>query len=395
MLPSKSLRPADLDDMARAEGATIGAIRRLIPKECHEIIPARSWGGLAMAFGRLAVALLVLTRLDLIWGPSLLWQVPALLAAWLFAGFCYTGLFVIGHDCAHMAFSRRRWVNELVGHICLSPELTGFHNWRIWHNHHHAKTQLRGDDPDWPERMMTRAEYDRAPLGLKAHVRLGFGTPLGILVGFWTGMARRTFMRAAAPQIPLTRAASRELLFSSAMMVMCAGGISWFLIHTGGVWAAVKYYYVPTFIAAAHGAMLTYLHHTSADGLVFDEEGWTPFRGQVVSTFNVRFPRWIERMWFDINIHLPHHLAPKIPWYHLLPALEAIRAARPDWVLERRFSLAYLRAAWARPLLVRSAGGDRFEMGPFEAEAAEATRDSGESGGAGAGGGDEEQERAA
>src|SRR5262249_16834898 len=156
-------------------------------------------------------------------------------------------------------------------------------------------------------------------------------TPLGMMVGFWVGMFRRTFMKTMAPQIPLTRTAQREMMFSSLFMFATAGTISCALVRYAGAWALLKDYYVPTFIAAAHGAMLTYLHHTSADAMVFDREDWTPFRGQVVSTFNVRFPRWVEAMWFDINIHLPHHLAPRIPWYNLRPAAEAIRAARPAW----------------------------------------------------------------
>ena len=367
MIASNAPPPSVIDERARAEGLTIGAIRQLIPKECYEIEPVRAWTALATAFARLAVALFVLTRIEVVWGPSLAWQIPALAAAWLFAGWCYTGLFVIGHDCGHMAFSRSRWVNEVVGHICLSPEFTGFHNWRIWHNHHHAKTQLRGNDPDWPERMLTRAEYDEAPLGDRAHVRLGFGTPLGLLVGFWVGMFRRTFMKTMAPQIALTRGASRELFMSSAIMFAMSGSIAWGLVRFGGPWALAKYYLVPTFIAAAHGAMLTYLHHTSADALVFDQDEWTPLRGQVISTFNVRFPRWIEALWFDINIHLPHHLAPKIPWYHLKRAAEAIRAARADVYQERQFSFAYLRASWARPLIARTRGGDAYQMAPFHA----------------------------
>ena len=351
--------------MAREGGLGINDIRNLIPKECYVIDPVKSWSALAHAVFRLAVALGILYFIEPHWGIGLLWQVPALAAAWLFAGWAYTGLFVIGHDCGHMAFSERRWVNELVGHLVLAPEFTGFHNWRIWHNFHHAKTQLRGVDPDWPEKMMTRAEYDKANLGEKAHVRLGFGTPLGILVGFWVGMFRRTFMKTLAPQIQLTRDAPKELFLSSVTMLIGVGTISYFLVRWGGPWAALKYYFVPTFIAAAHGAMLTYLHHTSGDALVFDREGWTPFRGQVVSTFNVRFPAICEAMWFDINIHLPHHLAPKIPWYHLKPAAEAIRKARPEVYQERQFSFAYLRAAWARPLIARTNGEAYYEMASF------------------------------
>ncbi|MGK4005227.1 fatty acid desaturase [Sorangium sp. So ce1036] len=354
--------------MASVEGASIAGIRGLIPEECFAIEPARSWGGLATAVMRLAIGLALLTWIEPSWGVDLVLQLPALAAAWLFVGWSITGLFVIGHDCGHMAFSERRWVNEAVGHVCLALAFTGFHNWRIWHNHHHAKTQLRGQDPDWPERMMTRAEYERSPLADRMRVRLGFGTPLGLLAGFWVGVFRRTFMGTLAPQIPLTRGARRDLFLSSTFTIIVCGSLSWWLVHVGGAWALVKYYWMPAFIAAVHGAMLTYLHHTSADSLVFDRDGWTPFRGQVVSTFNVRFPRWLEAMWFDINIHLPHHLAPRIPWYHLLETAEAIRAARADWYQERRFSLSYLRDAWARPLLSRAAGGAYYEMAGFDAD---------------------------
>jgi omega-6 fatty acid desaturase (delta-12 desaturase) len=216
--------------------------------------------------------------------------------------------------------------------------------------------------------MLTRAEYDAAPLGDKAHVRLGFGTPAGMLVGFWVGIARRSFMRALYPQIPLTRGAEREMAVSSIVTLICCAGLSYLLYRVGGAWAIVKYYYMPAFIAAAHGAMLTYLHHVAPDALVFDKEGWTPFRGQVVSTYNVRFPAICEAMWFDINIHLPHHLAPKIPWYHLKRAAAAIAKGYPEAYLERRFTFGYLRSAWAHPLLARAPGENYFEMAAFGAE---------------------------
>jgi omega-6 fatty acid desaturase (delta-12 desaturase) len=385
---SPRLAPSVIDQRARAAGTTIGTLRDVIPKECFVIEPHKSWSALLVAVVRLAFSLFVLTLIHPVWGPSLAWQIPLLLAAWLFCGWCYTGIFVIGHDCGHMAFSQKRWVNTLVGYLCLSAVFTGFHNWRIWHNYHHAKTQLRGQDPDWAEKMMTRAEYDEAPLGEKAHVRLGFGTPLGLLVGFWVGMFRRSFMKALAPQVPLARGAAGELLTSTAVMVLLSGSISVLLYRSGGAWMVAKFYYVPMFIAAAHGALLTYLHHVSEDSMVFDKADWTPFRGQVASTFNVRFPRWIEALWFDINIHLPHHLAPRIPWYHLHAATEAIRAVNPTWVQERRFSFGYLRAAWARPLLVRAASGDHYEMSRFggtpDAHAAHAAPDGTERGAMGA-----------
>lgn len=359
--------PREVDAIGRRDNLGIAAVRDLIPKDCFDIVPSRSWMGLLSALLRLAAAEAILYYLPLTRGVALYWQIPALLAAWLFAGWAFTGMFVIGHDCAHLAFSDKRWVNTVVGHLVLALEFTGFHNWRIWHNHHHARTQARRVDPDWAEMSMTRAEYEAAPVGQKAHVRLGFGTPLGVLVGFWVGMVRRTFMRKLAPQIPLARGADRELFFSTVFWVACCVGLGTLLVKLGGAFALVKFWLVPAFIAATHGALLTFLHHASPDALQFDREEWTPFRGQVVSTFNVRFPALCEAMWFDINIHLPHHIAPRIPWYHLRPAAEAIKAARPDLFIERRFSFGYLRSIWARPLLTREPGTDYYGTAPFAA----------------------------
>src|SRR5262245_56892921 len=96
---SAPLVPRAVDDVARAEGIGIGDIRDLIPKACYVIDPARSWSALASAIARLAVIELILTRIELTWSAHLAWQLPALLVAWLFAGWAFTGLFVIGHDC--------------------------------------------------------------------------------------------------------------------------------------------------------------------------------------------------------------------------------------------------------------------------------------------------------
>ena len=91
--------------------------------------------------------------------------------------------------------------------------------------------------------------------------------------------------------------------------------------------------------------------------MVFDREGWSPLRGQLVSTFDVRFPTWFETVFFHINRHPPHHLAPRIPWYHLPAAMKALGEAHPELHIERRFSLDYLRRAWRSPLLERVADG--------------------------------------
>ena len=70
MISLESAPPSVIDGQARADGTSIGTIRKLIPKECYEIDAARSWSGLAMAFGRLAVATAILALINPVWGPS-------------------------------------------------------------------------------------------------------------------------------------------------------------------------------------------------------------------------------------------------------------------------------------------------------------------------------------
>ena len=44
-------------------------------------------------------------------------------------GWVLVGLFVVGHDCGHGSFSRRRWVNEVVGHLAMAPLANSFATW--------------------------------------------------------------------------------------------------------------------------------------------------------------------------------------------------------------------------------------------------------------------------
>lgn len=294
-----------------------------------------------------------LSRVPISTGWGLLWQLPTLLVLWFLLACTFVGLFVIGHDCGHRAFSSRRWVNDLVGHLCMALFLTGFHNWRIAHNRHHQRTQVRGEDPDWPERMVTHAEYQKLPAFERLCVRLGFGSVAGILVGFWVGVVRRLALPAGYPQLPLRRRDHWDAALSTLVMLAGTGGLVGFLGWVAGPWGVIRYYGAPVLIAAALGSLITLLHHSHAETLVFEAEDWCPFRGQVLATFQVRFPRLFEWLWLDINLHLPHHLAPQIPWYHLRQASEALLRAYPAYHQERPFRWRELQVLWSHPLLHR------------------------------------------
>lgn len=358
------MTPLEVDASCTAERITLARLRAALPPEVFAISPRRAWLGLARAAATIATGELLLARVHVEPGLAALWQVPALLLGWFVVMAGMGGFFVIGHDCGHEAFSRRRWVNSLVGHLCMSPNLTSFHGWRLSHAHHHARAQLRRDDTDWPEQMLTREEYERAPALVRLQARAGYGSPVGLMVGFLVGMVRRTAMKRLYPQVKLGARARRELSTSNIVMFLTCGAIAIPLFAILGTWAMFKHYLIPIYLGMVTGALFTYLHHSGEDALVFDETSWTPVRGQVVSTFDVRFPTWFEVLFFHINRHPAHHLSPRIPWYHLPRAMQALREAHPTLHMERRFTLGYLLRAWRAPLLAETSRPGVFVTAP-------------------------------
>lgn len=351
------MTPLLVDASCTSQPTTLASLRAALPADTLALSPARAWLGLARAWLVILVGEAALSRVHVEPTLAALWQVPALGAAWVVVSLGMVGLFILGHDCGHESFSTRRWVNTVVGHACMAPILTGFHGWRLSHAHHHARPQLRADDTDWPERMLTQREYDAAPPLGRLEARAAYGSPVGLLFGFLVGMVRRTAMSRLYPQVKLNARARRDLAISNLSVLIVSGGIATVLLAQFGTVVLVKHYVVPLYLGMILGALFTYLHHSGEGAVAFDAKAWTPLRGQVVSTFDVRFPRWIEVLFFHINRHPPHHLSPRIPWYHLPRAMDALREARPDLHLERRFSLGYLARAWRVPLLEEAAPG--------------------------------------
>lgn len=77
-------------------------------------------------------------------------------------GFFGTGLWVIGHECGHQAYSSSKQVNNSVGWVIHSLLLVPYHSWRISHARHHAATNhLTRDEVFVPK---TRKEYKAPPI---------------------------------------------------------------------------------------------------------------------------------------------------------------------------------------------------------------------------------------
>jgi omega-6 fatty acid desaturase (delta-12 desaturase) len=83
--------------------------------------------------------------------------------------------------------------------------------------------------------------------------------------------------------------------------------------------------------------VIVYLQHTGPDLRWHTHRSWTKYRGQVEGTMNLRAPALLNFFWHNIFLHVPHHVDPRIPFYHLPAASEALARAG-------------VRAAVVRPL---------------------------------------------
>jgi len=343
--------PRDVDARTRESALTLDDIRRAIPRELFKPNPLRSAWSLVRASVSIAVCVYLLARLQVDPGWALLWEVPAVLAVWMLHGWVLVGVFLIGHDCGHGSFSSRRWVNTVVGWICMAPLANSFYTWRVTHDRHHAFTQLRGHDVDWAAHLLTRDEFESTAAPPSWITRAGYGIPCGIFLWIaWNTVRRGAMMHEMFTNGRLSREWGR-LLRSNIIMGVSLVSLYGTLWYIAGFWGMLKYHGIPATIAMATSWVIITIQHANEDSLWYGRETWTPLRGQLVSTFDVRFPSWLEWLWCYGNIHIPHHVAPAIPWYHLKKASLAIRQQYAAYYQERSFSMRYLAWLWRTPFV--------------------------------------------
>ena len=57
---------------------------------------------------------------------------------WWFQGLTFTGIWVVGHECGHGAFSANKYVCDVIGFITHSFLWTPYLSWKISHHRHHS-----------------------------------------------------------------------------------------------------------------------------------------------------------------------------------------------------------------------------------------------------------------
>lgn len=297
---------------------------KTLPRSCFQKDRRKAW--LSVLFSVSAVALGYVGIATLPW-----FLLPF---AWIFTGTAMTGLFVLAHDCGHRSFAKRRWVNDWVGHILMLPLIYPFHSWRILHDYHHIHTNKLDVDNAWHP--WTVESYTEAPTWLQAAYRALRGRFWWVAsIAHWGGL-----------HFNLANFSKRDqgkVKVSIAAVVIFAAVFFPTLIATTGIWGFVKFWLLPWLVYHFWMSTFTLIHHTAPDIAFQPVETWSAGEAQLFGTVHCTYPRWVEILCHDINVHVPHHVSVAVPSYNLRMAHSSLKQAWGDRVVERRFSWSMLR----------------------------------------------------
>ncbi|XP_060171479.1 delta(12)-fatty-acid desaturase FAD2-like [Lycium barbarum] len=249
---------------------------------------------------------------------------------WVAQGCVFTGIWMIGHECGHQAFSDYQWLNDTVGLILHSALLTPYFSWKYTHRRHHSNTSSLEHDEVYVPRLKSELRWfskylNNNPIGrvLGLACTLTLGWPL-YLVFNASGRAYGRFASHYDPHGPMYNDRERLQIYISDAGVIAATYVLYRVSLAQGLTWLVCIYGVPLQIMSSFIVLITFLHHTHSSLPHYDSSEWDWLRGALATVdrdFSV-----LNKVFHHItDTHVLHHLFSAIPHYHALEATKAIK----------------------------------------------------------------------
>ena len=337
---------------------TLQELKSAIPAYCFEPSP---WKSLSYFF-------LDISIIGSLYGVAFFfdswWFLPVF---WLMQGTMFWALFVVGHDCGHGSFSKKKWLNNLIGHLAHTPILVPYHGWRISHRTHHQNTGNIDTDESWYPVTETKYRSMRWWEKLLRFEVLLFVYPLYL---FKRSPARETGSHFN-PSSPLFRPSEKWDVITSTILWSLMIGFLGLLTYQYGWLFLLKYYLGPYVVFVVWLDLVTFLHHTESDIPWYRGKDWYFLKG-ALSTVD-RSYGFINEIHHNIGTHVAHHIFLNMPHYHLKTATEAIKPILGDYYRKSDDSIfkAFFRS-WRSCHFVRDKGAVVYYESKSELKKADA-----------------------
>ena len=230
------------------------------------------------------------------------------------AAFFLVRLFLIQHDCGHMAFFRDRRANDWVGRILGVVTVTPYELWKQNHAVHHGASGNLDRRGTGDLLTLTVREYRERGIWGRLAYRL-YRHPLTLFVVgpvyVYIFENRLPFGYMDDPRYWLST------MGTNAAMLAAGGLISWYI----GLAAFLAVFLPVTLIAAAIGIWLFYVQHQFEETHWDAQDDWQLHEAALHGSSHYVLPQPLKWISANIGIHHVHHLYSRIPYYRLSEVL--------------------------------------------------------------------------
>jgi len=240
------------------------------------------------------------------------------LALDLMAALFLVRLFILQHDAGHGSFFPKKWMNDTLGFFTGVLTLVPYHHWQLSHARHHATSgnlDKRGVGDIYT---MTLDEYLKATPGERLRYRLYRNPFLMFLLG-------PIYVFMLSYRLPLGYGAERPSVRNSVALTNLFLVLLWTGIYLAFGLKTLLLVYLPIqYFAGMVGILLFYVQHQFEDAYWEHDPRWEHLKAAMEGSTYLKLPRVLQWLTGNIGFHHIHHLAPKIPNYHLPKVQEEV-----------------------------------------------------------------------
>ncbi|PIA60798.1 hypothetical protein AQUCO_00300369v1 [Aquilegia coerulea] len=245
---------------------------------------------------------------------------------WVVQGCILTGLWVIGHECGHHAFSDYQWLDDTIGLILHSFLLVPYFSWKYSHRRHHSNIgSLEHDEVFVPKTKSKVPQYFKYFNNFPGRV-------LTLAITLLLGWPLYLSFNASGHYYDRF-ACHFDLIVQFSPILAAANGFCYLICVYG----------IPLLVVNAFLVLITYLQHTHPSLPHYNSSEWDWLRGALITVD--RDYGVLNKVFHNItDTHVAHHLFASIPHYHAMEATKAIKPILRDYY--QYDATPFLKAMW-------------------------------------------------